>query len=478
MINLKLIGNDFDYEMKMLIKLFYPLEEISMEQNSDLQIEAIMSDTMYRCNIIKGCQVVSTYNHDVNKTTDRKKAKRLLKFTVYKALSQYLGKRMPWGILTGIRPTKIILDLMDRGRSIEDITAILTNEYCISTEKIDLMLEVATTEMGVIKLNKKDEYSLYIGIPFCPTKCLYCSFTSYSLEKFSKHLDAYVGALIKEIDAVHNIMKGKPLRSIYIGGGTPTSLSATQLDRLLKHLTTVYDLSDINEFTVEAGRPDTITKEKLEVIKKYNVDRISINPQTMNQKTLDLIGRKHSVEDIKECFYLARKLGFDNINMDIILGLPEENYNDVHLTLKELQELRPDSITVHTMAVKRASKLKELPLEEIMAQGRDVENMLKLTRQSALELGMKPYYMYRQKNMVGNFENVGYALPGKESIYNIEIIEEKENIIAVGAGAVTKLIHTGDKKIQRIENVKNFEHYIKRIDEMIERKHKFFKDSH
>lgn len=477
MINLKLIGNDFEYEIKMLIKLFYPLEEISVEQDCNLQIEAIISDNTYCCNIIKDHQIVSTYMREVDKINDRKKTKRLLKFMVYNALSSFLKKSMPWGILTGIRPTKIVLDLMARGFNSEEIAYILALEYCISDEKINLMLEVAKTEMKVIKENKEEEYSLYVGIPFCPTKCLYCSFTSYSSEKFSNHLDAYVSALIKEITAVNAMMVNKPLRSIYIGGGTPTSLSASQLDRLLKHLTTIYDLADIDEFTVEAGRPDTITEEKLEVIRKFGVDRISINPQTMNQKTLDLIGRRHSVKDIINCFNLARQLGFNNINMDIILGLPEERYEDVCLTMKGLNALKPESITVHTMAIKRASKLKQLPLEEIMAQGKEVENMLELTRNSALELGMKPYYMYRQKNMVGNFENVGYALPGRESIYNIEIMEEKENIIAVGAGAITKVVSQQDKKIQRIENVKNFEHYIKRIDEMIERKQRVLEDS-
>lgn len=310
------------------------------------------------------------------------------------------------------------------------------------------------------------------GIPFCPTRCLYCSFTSYPIDIYKTKVDGYVEALIKELKFLGEKAQGKRLDSIYIGGGTPTSLTAEQLDKIMAAVSETFDLSNILEYTVEAGRPDTITAEKLKVIKKNGASRISVNPQTMNDETLRLIGRKHTVDDIKRVFYEARSIGHDNINMDLILGLPGEGEAEVKNTMEEIKKLSPESLTVHTLAVKRASRLKETLGEYDLAKAMLMENILGLSAKGAAEMGLAPYYMYRQKNMLGSFENVGYAKKGFESIYNVVIMEETQSIYAAGAGASTKLYDPETDRIERIFNVKNVDEYIGRIDEMIDRKRK------
>jgi oxygen-independent coproporphyrinogen-3 oxidase len=322
-------------------------------------------------------------------------------------------------------------------------------------------------------LDYEDGYSLYVGIPFCPTTCLYCSFTSYPYSRWEKRMEEYIVALEKEIRFVKEHFADKKLNTIYFGGGTPTTLPPVYLDRILGQITEGFDLSYLKEWTVEGGRPDSITPEKLAVLRKYPVDRISINPQTMKQETLDLIGRRHTVEDVKNAFYMAREAGFDNINMDLIIGLPQEHTEDVAHTMEEIAALNPDNLTVHTLAIKRASRLNmekeqygHLYLEQNTAA------MMELTAKGAAQMGMEPYYLYRQKNMSGNLENVGYAKPGKEGIYNILIMEEKQSIVALGAGSVTKRVWS--EHIERASNVKDIEQYLSRIDEMIERKKVLF----
>ena len=308
-----------------------------------------------------------------------------------------------------------------------------------------------------------------MGIPFCPSICLYCSFSSSPLSLWKDKVDLYLDALCKEIDYVSDAFAEKELNTVYIGGGTPTTLEPYQLERLLSKLEERFCFDKLKEFTVEAGRPDSITREKLQVLRNHGISRISINPQTMNQKTLDLIGRRHTVEETVQAFYLARELGFDNINMDLIVGLPGEEKAEVEYTLKEITKLDPDSVTVHSLAVKRAARLKlfkEEHKEMTMTNNREIMDM---TADYARKLGLAPYYLYRQKNMAGNFENVGYAKEGKAGIYNILIMEEVQSILALGAGASTKMVWAKDR-IERIENVKDIKNYIERIDEMIERK--------
>ena len=280
--------------------------------------------------------------------------------------------------------------------------------------------------------------------------------------------------MFKELEYTSKKMEGRPLDTIYFGGGTPTALLAEDIDAILSKLEQLFDVGHALEFTVEAGRPDSITEEKLRVLRDHGITRISINPQTMNQKTLDLIGRRHTVEMVKEKFYMAREMGFDNINMDLIMGLPEEDMDDVRHTLEEIRAMGPDSLTVHSLAIKRAARLNMFKEEYGKLKINNTPEMITLSEACARELGMEPYYLYRQKNMAGNFENVGYSLPGKACIYNILIMEEMQTIAACGAGTTTKVVFPSENRRERCENVKEVEQYIGRIDEMIGRKEKIF----
>ena len=475
MIQLTCSGYDAAYELQNIVNLFlaYVSEPLTLEVIYDEGAHAYLK---------RKDEILTNSHYETNlngeKVHDKKAIKEAMKKAAYDSLSAFTGKKMPWGILTGIRPTKLVHSALHEGWDDEKIDAYLEEAYKVSPSKRLLMREVAKHEVSVLEKNKPDEISIYIGIPFCPTRCIYCSFTAYSLEAMNKQVEPYLEALFKEISFVAEAKKNLPIRSLYIGGGTPTSLNEEQLERLLHHVEISFDLGQIEEYTVEAGRPDTITAEKLRIMKAHGVGRISINPQSMNQKTLDAIGRRHSIEEIKEVFYTARALGHDNINMDMILGLPGEEVEDVAHTLEELKKLGPENITVHTMAIKRASKLREALEEEDaaihLAEGEKIERMLALCEEEMAKMGLKPYYMYRQKNMLGNFENVGYAKPGTEGIYNIEIMEEAQSIIALGAGAITKMVYENGERIDRIPNVKSLKDYIERIDEMIERKREGF----
>lgn len=412
----------------------------------------------------------------IRRQDDRRGYKNALMRPLYQLLEEVSGVHLPWGILTGIRPTKQVLAQLEEGIPEEEIARFMREEYFCTEEKIATSLDVARTEHGILQgMDYRDGYSLYIGIPFCPSTCYYCSFTSYPVAVYGARMEEYLEALFKEIRYAgrRGAVPGKSLQTIYVGGGTPTTLSESQLDRLFTCMEEHLDMSRVQEITVEAGRPDSITKEKLSVIRAHGISRISINPQTMKQETLDLIGRRHSVEEIEKAFYLARSLGFDNINMDMILGLANETPGDVAETLARIGKLAPDNLTVHTLAIKRAARLNtnREEYEGLKAQG--VQEMLRLSREFAAANGYHPYYLYRQKNMTENLENVGYAKPGKEGLYNILIMEEKQSIIAVGAGATTKYVMPKQDQIERVENVKSLKDYIERIDEMIERKEHF-----
>ena len=404
---------------------------------------------------------------------NRFETKNKIKRRLYLLLMERTGKQLPWGTLTGIRPTKIALTKLEQGEAENEIRREMKETYYTGNEKINLSIEIAQKERELLSgIDYRDGYSLYVGIPFCPTTCLYCSFTSYPIGRWQGKMDQYFEALFKELDYVAEKERGCRLETIYFGGGTPTSLSPEDLDRLITKIENTFDLSHVQEFTVEAGRPDSITREKLQVLRDHGITRISINPQTMKQETLDLIGRRHTVEDVKERFAMARELGFDNINMDLIVGLPEENIEDVQATMEAVKALAPDSITVHSLAIKRAARLNTMKEVYKDLKITNTQEMIDLTAKYARELGLEPYYLYRQKNMAGNFENVGYALPGKACIYNILIMEEKQTIIACGAGTTTKRLFPEENRIERAENVKNVEQYIERIDEMIARKDK------
>ena len=431
----------------------------------------------------RGDEPASVYSFCETEGLDRKEKKNVLKQELYKMVSTGLGRELPWGTLSGIRPTKIAMKLLDEGASDDEVFRYMKDVYLASDEKAQLSVDIAKREKALLdKVDYDNGYSLYIGIPFCPSTCAYCSFTSYPLGVWRKSVDRYLDALEKEIDYTAQKFYHKKLNSIYIGGGTPTTLEPYQLDRLIRKIRCSFDLKDCLEFTVEAGRPDSITREKLMVLKKNGISRISVNPQTMKQETLDIIGRHHTVEDTIESFKLARELGFDNINMDLIMGLPEESIDDVKHTMEVIKELNPDNVTIHSLAIKRAARLTIFKDRYQDMQMVNTQEHMSVCEKYCKEIGLEPYYLYRQKGMAGNMENVGYAKAGKAGVYNILIMEEKQTIVACGAGASTKRVWAepnpdGTHRIERCENVKDVGQYIDRIDEMIVRKQKLFEET-
>lgn len=378
----------------------------------------------------------------------------------------------PWGILNGIRPVKIAYKLIKSGKTPDETVEYFINEYEASREKAELAVRVAKVEMPIIDSMDEKGVSIYIGIPFCPTRCLYCSFVSNSVASGAKYIPEYLDCLRREIAYTADIIKQNKniVESVYIGGGTPTTLSADQLRFLFDGIFTEFDLSKNKEFTVEAGRPDTITEEKLRAIKDFGIDRISINPQSMNAETLKTIGRNHTPDDIRRAYLMARECGIECINMDIIAGLPSETVDMFKYTVEEVEKLNPENTTVHTMSIKRSSKLNETLDDYSLTDGNKVAEMVDFSMNTITSKGKNPYYLYRQKNMLGNLENVGYSKPGYESLYNIYIMEEVQTIISLGCGGVTKTVDRETDLIERIFNVKEPKDYIERIDEMLHRK--------
>ncbi len=380
--------------------------------------------------------------------------------------------KSPWGVLTGIRPSKIATKLLLGGMSADDTIRYFMREYGADEKKARLATEVAQAELPIRKSMSDSGVSIYIGIPFCPTRCLYCSFVTCGTKQAARFTDKYVEALKREISYVSDIVSenGNTVETVYIGGGTPTTLSAPLLDNMLSHLRDSFDLSCCKEFTVEAGRPDTIDREKLMTLKRRGVDRISINPQSMNLDTLHLIGRAHTPEEIEQAFYLARDCGFDNINMDVIAGLPGEDLDMFKYTLERVEKMSPEDTTVHVMSIKRSSRLHEYLKDYQLTDGDTVAEMVDFAYDFLRGRGKHPYYMYRQKNQLGNLENVAYTKPGFESLYNIYIMEEIQTIISLGCGGVTKTVDRTCDRIERIFNVKEPKDYIERLDEMLSRK--------
>ena len=473
MLVVKLNKTQFEYDIHSIVKAFYPEKDVKVltpdsvykdkewfHREPDMYID--FSDE----NVRVRAEGLHYEELDVLSENYKDEFKKFL----YRCLCKETGKTLPWGNLTGIRPTKIAMGMLENGQSDEEILSYMAGEHYVSKEKADLSLDIAKREKKLLDmLHYENGYSLYIGIPFCPTTCLYCSFTSYPICSWKNKMEQYLEAVFKEIDYVAEAYKDKILDTVYIGGGTPTTLEADELDRLIEKVKSTFNFENVKEFTVEAGRADSITYEKLMVLKKHNVSRISINPQTMKDETLKVIGRRHTVEQVIEAYHMAREIGFDNINMDIILGLPGELEEDVRYTVDEIKKLKPDSLTVHSLAIKRASRLHSWITENGIATLNNTDKTMEIAAKAAEDMDLKPYYLYRQKNMSGNFENVGYAKEGKEGIYNILIMEEKQTIVALGAGSITKVV-LPDGRIERCDNVKDVGLYIEKIDEMIERK--------
>lgn len=482
MITIVLSDKAYENDVYPLVKAYYPNETIKVSGEDEpkelentifiaikFEINEITIDITFETGL-KSMRSVSVEASENSKAHYKNTMKRLL----YHMLSESCQKELPWGILTGIRPTKLVYEMLEKSFDDDSIRTTIKEEYLCSDEKIEMSIRIAKRELELLTgMDYQNGYSLYIGIPFCPSTCLYCSFTSYSITKFAAYVEEYLKALEKEIIFGATCFPNKKLTTVYFGGGTPTTLTAEQLEYLLKTVRKYFDFTYVKEFCVEAGRPDSITREKLQVLKKYGVDRISINPQSMQQRTLDLIGRKHTVEQIKEAFQLARETGHQNINMDIIIGLPGENLEDVKDTLKQIEALNPDSLTVHTLALKRAARLNAQKDNYIGLKATQVPEMLAETIEFAGKNNYLPYYLYRQKNMADNLENIGYSRYGKEGLYNILIMEEQQTILAIGAGAMSKFVFHEEHRIERVDNVKSVTDYIGRIDEMILRKRNF-----
>ena len=467
MISLVLEDMTFEQDIRELLMAFYPGEKyIYTDEDSILSLFLSKDSKSYNIKI-KSEDNVLEFISPLRET--KFDTKNDLKRNIYENLLNLGNADLPWGTLTGIRPTKIVMEMLENNMPLEDIKKHLKDIYLVGDKRIKLCIDTAKNEFNILKkVDYKNGYSLYIGIPFCPTRCLYCSFTSYSITQWKKDTDTYIEALCKELIAVSKMYADKKLQTIYMGGGTPTSLEGYQLSKILNVVKNNFDLSNILELTVEAGRPDSITREKLEALKAAGVDRISINPQTMQQKTLDLIGRQHTIKDIYESYRLARDVGFENINMDFIIGLNGETLEDVIDSFTKVKSFDPESITIHSLALKRAARLNIENKREIMDNDL-ILSMINMATDTCGDLGLQPYYLYRQKNMAGNLENIGFSKPSKECLYNILIMEEKQTIIACGAGTSSKIVF-GDGRIERIENVKDPKLYIERLDEMIMRK--------
>lgn len=471
MIQITLKDNEFSYDMKALAMAFCPERECQIKENPVWKERGGFS-------LLWEIDGVKEYEEWIPEPYTKNEVKR----RVYRFLCSYTGKTLVWGILTGIRPAKIPLRMLLEGSTESEIRRELTQEYLCSEPKAELALSVAKKEFELTReMNHKNSVSIYIGIPFCPSICAYCSFSSYPYRQYEKKVNDYLSALEKEICYVGEHLAGKTVQAVYIGGGTPTSLTEEQLERLLTMTDRYLPMTQIREYTVEAGRPDSITEDKLRIMKNHRVTRISINPQSMKQHTLDLLGRKHTVEQIREVYFMARRVGFDNINMDLIVGLPEESPEDFRHTLEEVEHMQPDSITIHTLVIKRASRLRREQLEqgeEISDEDTRIPEMQDFSEKFCQEHGYEPYYMYRQKNKASttrntNQENVAYAKPGKECLYNIFIMEEMQTILALGSGGSSKYVFHDENRMERVENVKSVDDYISRIDEMLSRKERF-----
>lgn len=471
--NLCNVGHSFNYELEKLCRIFLPFEKIAIlneETPDDIYAVTELKNDRKTASAKLWAGELSAERERPCKT-DEKSQELSLAACLYDCFTELTEYNPPWGLLTGVRPVKLYHKLCDeQGKwSAEEY---FKNELFVSDGKISLCRDTMSPEYEIIERSGKDSFSLYVSIPFCPSRCAYCSFVSHSVDKAKNLIEPYVELLCKEIEETGKIAKelGLKLETVYIGGGTPVALNAEQLERVMGAVSGNFDLSGISEYTVEAGRPDAITDDKLTAIKRGGATRISINPQTMNDSVLREIGRNHTAEQTREAFKLARKIGFDNINMDLIAGLPTDTFDSFKATIEEVILLDPESVTVHSLSMKRASTLSTSGNLPDMSVGEEAAKMVDYARNRLTEAEILPYYLYRQSKTVGNLENVGYARRGFEGLYNVYIMDETHTILACGASGVTKLREPDSTRIERIYNYKYPYEYIDRFDEMIARK--------
>ncbi len=457
-------GHSFEDAVRQILQLFFDL-------NSDFTAESFLqideNSYIAKAKVTLGEKSAEGEIKATLFSPEKREVSDLVKKSVFFACKKLSDMPTPWGISTGIRPAKTARMMLDENKTDQEILRYMEDEFFVTPKKARLSLDVAKTEFELLKNREENAVSLYLGVPFCPTRCAYCSFISQAVAHNQKFVKPYVEALLKEIEATAHMAEdlGYKAETIYFGGGTPTTLSPEDLDILIKLVKSCFDVTTLREFTVEAGRPDTFSDEMLAVLWENGVNRISINPQTMNQKTLDKIGRRHSVEDTIRAFEMTSKYDF-SINADLIAGLPDESTEDFRKTVEEVCALSPDAVTVHTMYLKRAARL--ISDFEKLRFAKDMDSMVQLSYDYLTEKGYNPYYLYKQKNTLGNLENVGFSKKGHESLYNIFIMEEIQTILAMGGGASTKMVK-GDR-IERVFNPKEASDYINRIDEIIEKK--------
>ena len=454
------------YYVQSLCQLFFPGEkfsekealteetpvlELSVDKNGDgTAVTAKASFTL------GGKNVTETSELEIKKSADEvKQAKKALGEAIYKAGSALTGKTPSWGMLVGIRPAKLALELLDAGKSPMAVRKHLRHEFLVNPKKASLCIDVAQNEKAILELAPEDTCSLYISIPFCPSKCAYCSFVSYSTNRLLSMIPDYVDRLCRDIESAARQIEraGKRLITVYIGGGTPTVLTENELERLLSAVNKSFDTSALLEFTLEAGRPDTITPEKMEIAKRYGVTRVSINPQTLNNAILENIGRKHTAEDFYKAYEIARASGIKDINCDLIAGLPGESYPSFAKSVDSVIALAPENITVHTFCVKKSAEIRTSESNIFKRSGNDTAKSVDYAQLRMKNSGYKPYYMYRQKNAASNLENVGFSTDGHMGIYNVLIMEEKHTIFALGAGAVAKFVKTDENGIIKIQRI-------------------------
>lgn len=469
--NLYVKNHNFHFELENLTRLFFPNEKITVIRDfSEPQPPCIYTEVSDKITISVNIGSFNKSETAVKKLTDDDN-ELVSAQLLYKLLCDFTGLTQPWGILTGVRPVKLLRRLAEES-SEEQAVKKFEKDFFVSNEKIALSRETEHNERKILELSKPESFSLYVGIPFCPSRCSYCSFVMASIERAEKLIEPYTKLLCEEIKQTAEIANklGLRLETVYFGGGTPTTLSAEQLDTVLRTVNKSFDMSTCREFTVEAGRPDTIDIAKLLALKENKVDRISINPQTVNDEVLKTIGRKHTAQQFFEAFELARKCGFDNINTDLIAGLPTDTPESFKNSLDSIVRLKAECITVHTLCMKRASRLTTEGVTLDLQQARDAREMLAYTQNILGQNEYIPYYMYRQSRMVGNLENVGWSKKGFESLYNVYVMDETHTILACGSGGVTKLKRNNPDYLERIFNFKYPYEYIDRFDELIQRK--------
>ena len=469
-----LIGNSFKYEIEAILKLFFNTARFSFSNAPEDACgdSFVSAELSQQDNIVNLSVTVKLLDKaPVQKCTaadSEDDHEYILCHMLYHILCDITGVVPPWGMMTGIRPVKKVIELMRAGKTKSEIFAILRDKYEISDPKLQIAYETALNQLPILDKIDSKAVSLYVSIPFCPTRCSYCSFVSHSMDSAIKLMPDYVNALCKELEIIGNIVKetNTKIDTIYIGGGTPTSISADDLRKIMEAVENNFDLDNVREYSVEAGRPDTITEEKLRVIKELGAERISVNPQTLNDEVLKVIGRKHTGEDALKAFELAKKIGFKNINTDLIAGLPTESAESFRNTLDTIIDMDPASITVHTLTLKRAANLFDKVSENIKNPAAE---MVDYSIKKLMDNSYLPYYMYRQKNTVDNLENIGYAKKGCESYYNIFIMDETQTILGAGCAASTKLVYPNGK-LTRIHNYKFPYEYIRRFDELMNKK--------